>query len=80
MLQGGDGKWSLVGVTANGYMGNKPGYTPDIFMRVTYFSEWIQETCKGSGPILVNIDTVIIMFTFYNLVPFRLLNFNLYSY
>ena len=60
-MQGGDGKWSLVGVTANGYMGNKPGYNPDIFMRVTYFSEWIQETCKGSGPILVNIEAVIIM-------------------
>merc|ERR1712055_1017614 len=57
VLQGGDGKWSLVGVTANGYMGYKPGYNPDIFMRVTYFMDWIQNTCKGSGPILGGTET-----------------------
>merc|ERR1712055_704532 len=57
VLQGADGKWSLVGVTANGYMGYKPGYNPDIFMRVTYFMEWIQKTCKGSGPILGGSET-----------------------
>jgi len=51
VVKGADGKWSVVGV--NSYSITQGGcINPDFFMRVTYFSEWVQKACKGSGPIL----------------------------
>merc|ERR1712080_240147 len=52
-VQGADGKWSVVGVNSYSYSASQQScINPDMFMRVTYFMDWIQTSCKGSGPIL----------------------------
>jgi len=46
VVQGGDGKWSIVGV--NSYSITEGGcINPDFFMRVTYFNNFIQRSCRG---------------------------------
>ena len=38
-----DGKWYLAGLTSFGSGCAKPGF-PDVFMRITSYNKWIQDT------------------------------------
>jgi len=46
VVQGADGKWSLVGVNSYSISAASGScINPDFFMRVSYFSDWIMKTC-----------------------------------
>ena len=41
-----DGRWYLAGLTSFGSGCAKPGY-PDVFMRLTSYTKWIEETIRN---------------------------------
>ena len=41
-----DGRWYLAGLTSFGSGCAKPGY-PDVFMRLTSYTKWIEETIQN---------------------------------
>eukprot|EP00095_Tigriopus_kingsejongensis_P001873 maker-scaffold70_size417918-snap-gene-1.16 protein:Tk01873 transcript:maker-scaffold70_size417918-snap-gene-1.16-mRNA-1 annotation:"hypothetical protein DAPPUDRAFT_330549" len=45
-----DGRWYLAGVTSFGSGCAKPGY-PDVFVRMTYYIDWIHRVMKDHGTL-----------------------------